>query len=450
MGKGRQARHEALDAGNEALCCRRGFSKRWHSDAERDIVRLLEGDLCHGSRPFPADETLVEAHAESCLDHAAGHEAIGRLIAVLDMEPLLADQADLVRIMVVKRMDECLVLEIPDRIARSPCQRMVLRQPHDHLIPIERLPVAAGAPCQLCAEAEIDRTAVEPLAHLRIAAFQTARHTIYAERTHGQEASQAAKEKLDFSSDYLEGCADAIMDRLVATNHEKSAGYGLDEHSLHAQQLIKSACKAPSAEVFFLVGGTQTNEVAICALPAPWEGVICATSGRIAVHEAGAIEAGDHKVPAIPGHDGKLAAGDVDEFMRLWEKDGNRGHMVQPALICISQPDEYGLIYTKAGLEALRSVADARHLKICCDGARLAYALAAPENDDTLEDPAHLTDAFFIGGTKCGALFGEALVFPKPELVPPLLHVREAARSPPCQGTSARRPIRGLLRGWAL
>jgi threonine aldolase len=136
--------------------------------------------------------------------------------------------------------------------------------------------------------------------------------------------------------------------------------------------------------------------------------------------------------------------------MRLWEKDGNRDHMVQPALIYISEPDEYGLIYTKAELEALRSVADARHLKICCDGARLAYALAAPENDDTLEDPAHLTDAFFIGGTKCGALFGEALVFPKPELVPPLLHVREAARSPPCQGTSARRPIRGLLRGWAL
>lgn len=119
------------------------------------------------------------------------------------MEPLLADQADLVRIMVVKRMDECLVLEIPDRIARSPCQRMVLRQPHDHLIPIERLPVAAGAPCQLCAEAEIDRAAVEPLAHLRIAAFQTARHTIYAERTHEREASQAAKEKLAEEADKL-------------------------------------------------------------------------------------------------------------------------------------------------------------------------------------------------------------------------------------------------------
>ncbi|MGN0070704.1 MAG: threonine aldolase family protein [Atopobiaceae bacterium] len=225
-------------------------------------------------------------------------------------------------------------------------------------------------------------------------------------------------EKLDFSSDYLEGCEDSIMERLVATNHEKSAGYGLDEHSLHAQRLIKYACGTPDAEVFFLVGGTQTNEVAISALLAPWEGVIAATTGHIAVHEAGAIEAGGHKVLELPGHDGKLAAADVDEFMRLWEKDGNRDHMVQPALIYISEPNEYGLLYSKAELEALRKVADAHGLKIYCDGARLAYALAAPENDVALEDLAHLTDAFYIGGTKCGALFGEALVFPRPELVP--------------------------------
>ncbi|MEE8681039.1 MAG: beta-eliminating lyase-related protein [Olsenella sp.] len=225
-------------------------------------------------------------------------------------------------------------------------------------------------------------------------------------------------EKLDFSSDYLEGCADPIMERLVATNHEKSEGYGLDCHSLRAQRLIKDACGTPDAEVFFLVGGTQTNEVAISALLAPWEGVIAATSGHIAVHEAGAIEAGGHKVLELPGHDGKLAAADVDEFMRLWEKDGNRDHMVQPALIYISEPNEYGLLYSKAELEALRTVADAHHLKIYCDGARLAYALAAPENNVTLEDLAHLTDAFYIGGTKCGALFGEALVFPHPELAP--------------------------------
>lgn len=224
-------------------------------------------------------------------------------------------------------------------------------------------------------------------------------------------------EKLDFSSDYLEGCADPVMERLVRTNREKSAGYGLDGHSEHARELIRAACGAPEAEVHFLIGGTQVNEVAIFSLLAPCEGVIAATSGHISVHEAGAIEAGGHKVLELLGHGGKIAATDLDQYMTLWEKDGNRDHMVQPALVYISQPNEYGLLYSRAELEALRRACDAHGLRLYVDGARLAYALGAPENDVTLADLARLADAFYIGGTKCGTLFGEALVFPRPGTV---------------------------------
>ncbi|MGN0075671.1 MAG: threonine aldolase family protein [Parafannyhessea sp.] len=224
-------------------------------------------------------------------------------------------------------------------------------------------------------------------------------------------------EKLDFQSDYLEGCADPVMERLVRTNHERSAGYGLDAHCEHARELVREACAAPGAEVHFLVGGTQVNEVAIFSLLGPCEGVIAATSGHVSVHEAGAIEAGGHKVIELAGHDGKLAAADIDGYMTLWEKDGNRDHMVQPALVYISQPNEYGLLYLRAEFEELRRACDAHGLRLYVDGARLAYALGAPENDVTLPDLARLADAFYIGGTKCGTLFGEALVFPRPGTV---------------------------------
>lgn len=224
--------------------------------------------------------------------------------------------------------------------------------------------------------------------------------------------------KLFFASDYQEGCHPAILERLAATNLEHAVGYGYDPHSEHARALIREACAAPNAEIQFLVGGTQANEVVISCALRPWQAVVAATSGHVSVHEAGAIEAGGHKVIELPEHDGKIGAAQVEACATAWETDGNRDHMVQPGMVYVSQPTECGTLYTRAELEALASACHAHGMLLYLDGARLAYALAAPENDVTLVNLARLCDVFYIGGTKCGALFGEAVVVPDPATIP--------------------------------
>lgn len=226
------------------------------------------------------------------------------------------------------------------------------------------------------------------------------------------------EKKLPFASDYQQGAHPRILENLAKANMEANAGYGTDAHSEHARELIRTACNAPQAEVHFLVGGTQANAVAIDALLAPWQGVVAATSGHVSIHEAGAIEACGHKVMQLPGHDGKLYTADVDAMAASWEHDENHDHMVMPGLVYISQPTEYGTLYSLDELSALRTACDAHDMRLYVDGARLAYALAAPANNVQLADLARLADAFYIGGTKCGALLGEAMVFPKPGTCP--------------------------------
>ena len=226
--------------------------------------------------------------------------------------------------------------------------------------------------------------------------------------------------RLSFASDYMEGAHPLIMRRLAETNLEKTAGYGLDEYSASAREKIRAACGTPEAEVFFLSGGTQTNAVMIGALLRPWQGVISARSGHVSVHEAGAIEFGGHKVLALPHRDGKLSAEAVRGCVEEYLQDENRDHMVMPGMVYLSHPTEYGTLYSLEELREISAVCRAYRIPLYLDGARLAYALACPENDVTLPDVGRLCDAFYIGGTKCGALFGEAEVIPDPGLVPHL------------------------------
>ncbi len=224
--------------------------------------------------------------------------------------------------------------------------------------------------------------------------------------------------RLNFSCDYLEGAHPAILQRLLETNLEKSDGYGEDEYSEAARAKIRTACNAPEAEIHFLVGGTQANATVIDGLLRRWQGVLAAETGHIATHEAGAIEAGGHKVLTLPQHAGKLCAAEVKAALDTWKGDDNRDHMVMPGMVYISQPTESGTLYSLEELEALSKVCREADVFLYADGARLAYALACPENDVTLPDLARLCDAFYIGGTKCGTLFGEAVVFPKPGVAP--------------------------------
>lgn len=225
-------------------------------------------------------------------------------------------------------------------------------------------------------------------------------------------------QQLAFTSDYMEGAHPAILKKLAETNLQKSAGYGLDEYSESAREKIRTACGTPEAEVYFLVGGTQTNATVIDALLASYQGVIAAETGHVSSHEAGAIEAGGHKVLTLPHTNGKISASQVEDFINNYNEDGNHDHMVMPGMVYISQPTEYGTLYSRQELEALSKVCHSNHVPLYLDGARLAYALSCPANDVTLKDIAALCDAFYIGGTKCGALFGEAVVFPKPGLIP--------------------------------
>lgn len=223
--------------------------------------------------------------------------------------------------------------------------------------------------------------------------------------------------RLYFASDYQEGAHEKILDRLVRTNREHTVGYGTDEYSNSAREKIRTACECPEAEIYFLIGGTQTNATAIDGMLQSYEGVIAADTGHISLHEAGAIEFGGHKVIELPAENGKLKAETVKKYLEVFHGDGTKDHMVWPGMVYISQPTEYGTIYSKEELTALRAVCDEYGIRLYADGARLAYALECPENDVALPDMARLCDAFYIGGTKCGALFGEALVFTRPGVV---------------------------------
>ena len=221
---------------------------------------------------------------------------------------------------------------------------------------------------------------------------------------------------LHFDSDYLEGAHPAIIERLVATNLDQTSGYGTDEVCERARARIREACEAPDAAVYFLVGGTQTNAAVADQILRPWEGIICATTGHITAHEAGAVEACGRKTLPLPQHDGKLDAAEVRALCEAYWADENREHIVAPGAVYISHPTEYGTVYSLAELEALAQVCRDFGMRLFMDGARLGYGLAATGADVTLPDIARLCDAFYIGGTKVGALCGEAVVFTRPGL----------------------------------
>ena len=223
---------------------------------------------------------------------------------------------------------------------------------------------------------------------------------------------------ISFYNDYSEGAHERILDALIRTNRLQSGGYGEDEYCEEAKTLIRRHLHKPETEIHFLVGGTQTNTTVISAILKPWQGVIAADTGHIAVHESGAIEATGHKVLTLPHHEGKINAEQIERLVRAHYDSESFEHQVQPGMVYISQPTEYGTIYSKAELQAISQVCHKFHMPLFVDGTRLGAAMVCAENDMTLADLEELTDVFYIGGTKNGALFGEAVVVSNPELVP--------------------------------
>ena len=218
-----------------------------------------------------------------------------------------------------------------------------------------------------------------------------------------------------FDSDYMAGAHPKVMERLLETNYEQTTGYGTDAYTAKAVTLIREACGTPDARVHLLVGGTQTNATVIDGILARHEGVLAAESGHINVHESGAIEATGHKVLTLPSYQGKVSACDVRNFIKDFYSDETYEHMVAPGMLYISFPTEYGTVYS---LEELKDISAACHeadIPLFIDGARLGFGLAA--SDVTLKDIARLADVFYIGGTKVGALFGEAVVITNPDLL---------------------------------
>ena len=223
---------------------------------------------------------------------------------------------------------------------------------------------------------------------------------------------------IHFNSDYMAGAHPEVMRRLVETNLEQTVGYGMDAYTLHAKDLIRSACHTPDAAVHLLVGGTQTNATVIDALLRRHEGVLAAETAHINVHESGAIEATGHKVLVLPQHEGKLSAAEIHAFITDFYRDETYEHMVAPGMVYISHPTELGTLYSLSELEAISQVCHQAGIPLYLDGARLGYALSAPSSDVALPDIARLCDVFYIGGTKVGALFGEAVVAANPERLP--------------------------------
>lgn len=209
-----------------------------------------------------------------------------------------------------------------------------------------------------------------------------------------------------FRNDYSEGAHPQVMQALMDTNLEQTCGYGMDHHCQAAADLIRKLCAAPEADVHFLVGGTQANLVTITSFLDSYEAVIAAHTGHVNVHETGAIEATGHKVCTAYAPDGKLTPALVESVVNAHSSE----HMVLPRMVYVSDSTEIGTLYTRAELTALRECCDKHDLLLFLDGARLGSALTSPESDLTLQDLAALTDMFYIGGTKNGALFGEALV----------------------------------------
>ena len=218
---------------------------------------------------------------------------------------------------------------------------------------------------------------------------------------------------ISFESDYNNGCHEAILKRLVETNDDRATGYGLDDYCTSAKAKIREACCKPDADVFFLVGGTQTNATVIDAMLQSYQGVLTVETGHINVHESGAIEFGGHKVLTLPSHDGKMESAELDQWLHDFYDDPTYDHMVFPGIVYITFATEMGTIYSLAELQAISDVCKSYKLPLFIDGARLGYGLMAEGCDVTLPQLADLCDVFYLGGTKCGAYCGEAVVFTK-------------------------------------
>ena len=216
---------------------------------------------------------------------------------------------------------------------------------------------------------------------------------------------------LSFQSDYIMGAHPNILSALERTNLVATEGYGEDQFCRSAKEKIRSACECPEADVWFLVGGTQTNAVVISTVLERFKGVIAAETGHISFHEAGAVEYTGHKVLMIPGHNGKIDADELDEYIKGFYNDANHAHMVSPGMVYISHPTEYGTLYSKEELTRIAEICRKNSIPLFMDGARLGYGLASYDADLTLPEIAKLCDVFYIGGTKVGALCGEAVVF---------------------------------------
>ena len=220
---------------------------------------------------------------------------------------------------------------------------------------------------------------------------------------------------LSFESDYILGAHEQVLEALIKTNKEVMSGYGNDIHTQNAKKLIKNACESQDSEVFFLTGGTQANAVVISTMLKNFEGVVSAKTGHIALHEVGAIEYTGHKVIELDGSIGKLQAKTLKNYLEGFYGDENNSMMVVPKMVYISHPTEYGTLYSKNELMELREICDKYSMKLFLDGARLGYGLMSKETDLSLPDIAKICDVFYIGGTKVGALCGEAVVFKKGE-----------------------------------
>lgn len=219
--------------------------------------------------------------------------------------------------------------------------------------------------------------------------------------------------KTSFESDYNNGAHPLVLQHLIDTNTMQSQSYGFDAWSEQARNKIRTACQCPDADIFFLVGGTQTNATVIDGMLQTYEGVIAVQTAHINVHESGAVEASGHKVITLPSHGGKMDAGELEAWLKAFHADPTLEHMVIPGMVYITFPTELGSVYTAKEIEEILSVCRRYELKLFIDGARLGYGLASSECDFNLSWLAHHCDAFYIGGTKVGALCGEAVVFPR-------------------------------------
>lgn len=222
---------------------------------------------------------------------------------------------------------------------------------------------------------------------------------------------------IHFDCDYMAGAHPEVLQALVQCNSVQTSGYGQDDFCERAKALIREACEAPEAAVHFLIGGTQTNSTVLDALLARTDGVLCADTGHINAHEAGAVELFGHKVLTVPSHDGKVSPAEVEDYLHNFYADDTYEHMVAPGALYISFPTEYGTIYTRDELSALSDICHRYHIPLYVDGARLGHGLAASP-DVTLPILAQQADVFYIGGTKMGALMGEAVVCRRPDLLP--------------------------------